>query len=304
MKEKGAEDRLAELIWRTLKIRIFLLVLAIGIQLVVWSALTSGDQKAQEVDIRFCQQLLDDQEKRFPTITQNPDVWCTPESARSYVEATRAASPIVLAAVQSAGQKETDEAKSLRKTYSDSVSEFAEYDRNRRQAFPLQLQFSSEYTGGNAILNGQQMAEFLPFGALILLSVIITLGCQQAFYKQELAILVNAPHSAESRALRVARSQFFADFGAAKNSRPPHLTLSPDRLVVGTLYAIFAVLFIALIFDYASSIIHLTDSLFFSYSFALYSTAFILVTLVVRTHVAYSRLRPKPLSSPWKKRTR
>jgi hypothetical protein len=54
-----SEIRLAELIWRTVKLRLSLLVLAIVVLLVVWSSLLNGNQEAQKIDTKFCEYLVD-----------------------------------------------------------------------------------------------------------------------------------------------------------------------------------------------------------------------------------------------------
>jgi len=46
-KVNDSEERLAELIWRTVKLRVSLLVLTILVLLVVWSAMASGKKQAR-----------------------------------------------------------------------------------------------------------------------------------------------------------------------------------------------------------------------------------------------------------------
>ena len=52
------ETRISELLWRTIKLRASLLALATVVSLIVWSAVLSGDQRANLVDAEYCQKLV------------------------------------------------------------------------------------------------------------------------------------------------------------------------------------------------------------------------------------------------------
>jgi hypothetical protein len=54
----NSEIRLAELIWRTIKLRASLLVLALVVLLIVWSSLVNGNQEAHKIDVAFCGDLV------------------------------------------------------------------------------------------------------------------------------------------------------------------------------------------------------------------------------------------------------
>jgi hypothetical protein len=84
-----AADRLGELIWRTIKIRISLLALGIIVLLVVWSSLLTGDQQALELDRTFCHQLSDDAKRDLPTGTPFWELACDTDSARVSTESSR-----------------------------------------------------------------------------------------------------------------------------------------------------------------------------------------------------------------------
>ena len=53
-----SSTRLAELIWRTVKLRVTILMVSLVALLVLWSALLTADQSAQQIDIRFCRTEL------------------------------------------------------------------------------------------------------------------------------------------------------------------------------------------------------------------------------------------------------
>jgi hypothetical protein len=207
--DERAEERLAELIWRSIKLRVSLLVLTIFLLLIVWSGLINGDKRAQEVDVKFCQQLAAESDKELSNSSPpSAGIWCTPRNARNYIEGARSTKQILLLGSEATDDK--DARNKLLQKYNERVAALAEYDSERRAAYLLQIQLPSEYSGSNVILNGQFVAKLLPFFVLIVLSVIVLLGFQQAAYKQQLAFLLKKSDSATDRGLTLARGQFFA----------------------------------------------------------------------------------------------
>src|ERR1700741_1929749 len=84
-----SEERLAELIWRTVKLRVSLLVLTNLVLLVVWSSMANGKKQAQAVDLDFCQQLTAQENKVNPSRHASAAALCAPHAARSFVESSR-----------------------------------------------------------------------------------------------------------------------------------------------------------------------------------------------------------------------
>ena len=295
-REIDAEERLAELIWRTIKLRVSLLVLTILVLLIVWSALASGNKQAQLIDIDFCKQLIAETNQELPVISLSAETWCDASNAHKYVEGGRTANEMLLMASQATSESNKTVADKLLKQYVAKKFEFAEYDEKRRAAYPLQIQVSSEISGSNIILNGQFVAMLLPFCVLLVLSVIILLGFQQASYKQRLVSLLASRRDGSDRALRIARGQFFAGIIQDRDSIfSKVLVLSPERLATGSLYILLVALFAVDVFLYIANIIDLTNSIFFSYPFLVYSVVFVLGFLLLRTRRFYLE-RPRPVA--------
>jgi hypothetical protein len=254
--------------------------------LIVWSALVNGDKRAREVDIQFCQESVAQTNKELPILSVSADVWCSPENARNYDEGARVANEIILKGSAAADKK--DAAEKLLQKYIATKKRLAEYDEKRRAAYPLQIQLSSEYSGSSVILNGQFVAKLIPFCVLIVLTIVILLGFQQAAYKQQLVFLLGDDNAtATDRLLRLARGQFFAGVTKGRTSFSRHLILTPERLAMGSLYVLLFAVFSAVLFAYIATIINLTDSIFVSYPFAVYAAAFVLGCLSLRTRGSY-----------------
>src|SRR5712692_5923530 len=89
----AAQERFAELIWRTVKLRVSLLVVCAVMLLVTWSGLTNGNVEATKLDIDFCHHLSDEASKALSTATGKnvePFAFCTAGYARYYIEGGRA----------------------------------------------------------------------------------------------------------------------------------------------------------------------------------------------------------------------
>src|SRR5580704_922583 len=95
-KNDDGEIRLAELTWRTVKLRVSLLVLTNLILLVVWSSMANGKKQAGAVDAEFCKRLVAEQNNATPAIDLLDAAWCTKDGARNFVEGARLANGILL----------------------------------------------------------------------------------------------------------------------------------------------------------------------------------------------------------------
>jgi len=269
--------------------------------------MANGKKQARAVDLDFCQQLVAEENKATPSSEVSAATWCTPDGARNFVEGARTANGILLMGWQALSEDEATKqgAEKILKQYVATKLILDEYDAKRRDAFPLQVQLSSEYSGGNIVLNGQFAAKLLPFCVLVVFSIVVVLGFQQASYRRQLiSLLPEGPGDDGDRAMRVARGQFFAGFTPGKDSRLlDWAVLSPDTLAIGGLYLLFGVLFFSVVLSVISDLVHLTDSVLLSYPSALLGMAFVLALLLVRTHQRYNKLYPGPQPAR-KRRTR
>jgi hypothetical protein len=281
----AAEERLAELIWRTIKLRVSLLVVTALVLLVVWSALSSGDARAQQVDIEFCRKLAAESTV-LPFAPTSADTLCVARTARNDVEAARITNE--RRRIDWLGMVGTDQnaAARLLRDYAGKKAEFDAYDESRRASYPLQMQLSSGYSVATATLNGQVVAKILPFCVMGVLSLVILLGFQQAAYRRQLVKLLRENRTDSDRALSDSRSQFFG--GVVEGAGLGEMfVLSPEGLVVGGLYALLLIPFGAVLFTYAADIVNLTSSIFLSFPCAVLGASFVLATLLWRVRAIY-----------------
>ena len=304
--DNDSDVRLAELIWRTVKLRVSLLVLTNLVLLVVWSSMANGKKQAAAVDVEFCKQLVAEQNETTPAVKMSDTDWCTASGARSFVEGTRATNGLLLKGWESLYQDEAtrEGADKILKMYSKKNQILNEYDTKRRDAFPLQVQLSPEYSGSSIVLNGQFAATLLPFCALIIFSIVLVLGFQQISYKRQLesSLLPAGYADTSDRATRIARGQFFA--GLDTGSRFGNWGLiSPETLTIGCLYLLFGVALFSVVVSVISDLVHLTDSVLISYPAALLALAFALALFLSKTRRRYTQLFPRP-SATRERRTR
>jgi hypothetical protein len=220
---------------------------------------------------------------------------CSARGARNFVEGDRVANGILLEVWRGLYQDETtrDKADKILKLYNDKKQILDEYDTKRHDAFPLQVQLSSEYSGSSIVLNGQFAAKLLPFCALIIFSIVVILGFQQVSYKRQLESLLPAGFADTSdRATKIARGQFFA--GLDTRSRFVNWGLiSPETLTIGCLYLLFGVALFSVVVSVISDLVDLTDSVLISYPAALLAMAFAFALLLSKARGRYTRLFPR-----------
>lgn len=307
------EIRLAELIWRTFKLRASLLILSILVMLITWSALITGDRKAATVDDMFCGHLVDENNqiqngltaaenkylKSKGTPTVQPIIFsaqdtCVAPISRTWIESTRYNDKTL-------GQLPglPDEVKNI---YSARPKEFQDYDADRRAAYRLEIQLSSTYSASSVEANSLSVAEAVPFCVFIALAAYFVLGFQQANYQAQLRVLHKADNGDKSdMPLKRAQAQFCTgtprDPGSAFIES---LVLSPERIATGTLLVGAVILLVAVVSAFILDLVHLTDSIFYSYPFALYASASVLSTLLVLTRRFYftSKRAGRDLISP------
>lgn len=267
-RDNDTDVRLAELIWRTVKLRVSLLILTNLVLLVVWSSMASGKKQAAAVDVEFCKEFVAEQNKTTPAVELSDRDWCTASGARTFLEGARAANGILLRGWGSLYQDETtrEGATKILKMYNEQKQILDEYDTKRHDAFPLQVQLSPEYSGSRIVLNGQFAATLLPFCALIVFSIVLVLGFQQVSYKRQLESSLPPTGYADAldRATRIARGQFFAGLDTGSHFASWGL-ISPETLTIGCLYLLFGVALFSVVVSVISDLVHLTDSVLMSY---------------------------------------
>jgi hypothetical protein len=292
--------RLAELIWRTVKLRVFLLIISIVILLVVWSALVHGNQEAQKLDFQFCNVLVNqDNEihkslneqwaksypgKTVPFAILNPADFCSGLGSRKWIEISRssdAAFPLNWPGLP-------DAVVGLRQQRQQG---FADYDTRRYSTYQLTLTLSPEYTESRVEANALSIAEIVPIFILIALTVYFILGFQEQAYRDHLRGLLRTNVTEENEAeLANAQTQFFASPQITPNhSFTRYFICSPEKIVTRTLFFTLLFLLAKVITVFIFSVVHLTDTIFSGYPFKLYFVISITVCILVSTRRYYPR---------------
>lgn len=303
-----SEIRLAELIWRTVKLRVWLLVLAIVALLITWSALVKGNREAEKIDSTFCQylvvnhnelrqQLTDAVNK---SLTNRPDLpksqpillsseeECQTGHSRVWIEITRSTDETLPLEIPIANGIPTNDF--IQKSVDEKHRKFAEYDLQRPAAYELQIQLSSEYSGSTIIVNALTIAKVVPFGVFLVLTIVTILGFQQSAYQERLRALLRKRHGDELWEA-MAEAQFFAAPVRRVQSRPEaYFALSVDDLAVGTLAIATVVLLFGMVSTFLLNLVHLTDSVISGYPFALYAALILSVSVTVLNRGIYTNL--------------
>jgi hypothetical protein len=299
-----SEIRLAELIWRTAKLRVALLIFAIVVLLIVWSSLLNGNQEAQKIDSKFCEYLVDshnsvqkrlvkeankssesrpDMPKLEPLLLSSEDQ-CHIGTARNWIEIT----------------KDTDEQLPFQTSINPSLDfmakaedekrrAFADYYMQRHEAYRLQIQLSAEYSGSTIIVNALTVAKVIPFCVFLLLTIVLILGFQQTAYRRQLRALV-LKKTGDELSLAMAETQFFA---ASLDPDPSHpekcLAVSPIGLTITVVSAALLLLTTIIVWTFLLTLVQLTDSIILSYPFMLYASVILLSGILIITRESYLR---------------
>jgi len=295
-----SEVRLAELIWRTVKLRVSLLILTIVVLLVVWSSLSNGSREAEKIDRTFCEYLVDqqntlqknlDQQAREslhpnpgtprpqPLVLSSEDT-CHVGSSRTWIEITRNTDEML-------SWPTTSPFDLLAKAANERRKAFVDYDTKRHEAYRLQIQLSSEQSSSTIIVNALTVAKVIPFCVLAVLTVVVVLGFQQSAYRRQLrSHLRNRAGDDLFQAMAVA--QFLAaPFRQASSRVEKWLEVPPVGLAVGTLSIAVVLLLLGVISSFTLTLVYLTDSIIFSYPFALYACLILLTCMLMVTRRSY-----------------
>lgn len=284
------EERISELLWRTIKLRVSLLFVAVVVLLIVWSGILSGDERAKPVDLEYCRKLVtmtDSELVRMdvkrPVHEADISVTCSEAAARSWIELQRRFNAFYLS-----GSSGT-----ARQSYLDRAAVLSEYDSKRSASYKFQIQLSSEISSGELYVNALTIAEVVPFVILGLAAMSVVLGFQQRAYRGRLAQLARQEKGAGVFA--VVRTQFFTFSGFASKSgswgaRWP--VLSVEGVAIWGLVAALVLAFGGLLSSFAENVVHLTDSTVHNYVSELYGFAFLLGFWLLYTRRVYEeRLR-------------
>jgi hypothetical protein len=303
-----SEVRLAELIWRTVKLRVSLLILTIVVLIVVWSSLSNGNQEAQKIDTTFCRYLVDQEnttrriiqeqaEKslddlfkgnhaksrppRTPPLIWSPDDLCQGGSSRTWIEITRNTDEMMLS------WQTTSPLDLVAKAANERRKAFVDYDTKRHEAYRLQIQLSSEQSSSTIIVNALTVAKVIPFCVFAVLTVVVVLGFQQSAYRRQLrSHLRNRAGDDLFQAMAVA--QFLAaPFRQAASRVEKWLEVPPVGLAMGTLSIAVVLLLLGVISSFTLTLVYLTDSIIFSYLFALYACLVLLTCVLMVTRRSY-----------------
>jgi len=275
-------DRLAGLIWSSVKLRGTILLIAFLGLMTMWSSLEDGNKKALDTDKTICYALS--QVLQVP----NPQIYCVNVgifSSRVINEQVRAG----IAALPNA-YRNSDVLKSM----------LEQYDRERRADYDTKLPFSFVGINSSLNINTLSLAKVAPFIALTVIAAVVILEFQERYYKREMTRLLKKAHQDEL-SLAWARSRFFVgvpyDHKEESGGRFPFGRIvgpSPESLFLAALYIGFIYSLVILLRGFSDNVVHLTDSVFFSYVFAFYAALFLTVWLLLNTRNAY-RSQREPL---------
>jgi hypothetical protein len=280
MADTQAEQRFGQLIGRTFGLKISVLVLLLIALFVVWSTLTSGRQKAEQVDKEFCQQLAKDTYYGPGNVA-----FCEPAYlAQNTIRVARHAHDY--------DPYETDE--KLEKlnerlhTWAQHVQQFEEYDQRRRRAYQIEL--SLPYTKGPVFLDGALISDIWPFCALLAVAAAVALGFKQRCYEIHLTALLRKVKLKDARAREFALAEFSAGSLCEVNvsGKPVFLykkpfTFSPQTVGSAFLLIVVLLLSLRLLTDYSAQFSERGEEDFSGYYFWLYLFSVFLAFLLSRT---------------------
>ncbi len=310
MPESGQYDpRLSELTWRSVKLRISILILSIFTLLTTWSSLEVGNRKAPDVDQSYCLRIADNSQKLMNLQMQDfaalhpelprpedealsaADYCARVLSKRDWILFQKAEMAWLLTA---AASLESPSEKELATAISKELSD---YETRRSEAFRIDFKLAAGYSENDVEANALSVAAAVPFIVIGLLVLYFMLGHQEAGW----ASLLREELDRESSGGRVppdlfaAKSQYFVSpRDRVRAFWFPGFLRSPDKfakavLLLSTIYLLFAVTS-----EFAGELNSFTDSIFEGYSFWLCAAAFfaIVVIAISRHYCSATGLAP------------
>jgi hypothetical protein len=247
---QAEQQRFCELIRRTVRAKISILVLMLVVLFVIWSALSGGEQKAEEVDVAFCLQVIQDP-YYYPSGTGAE--YCKLYTAKGTIQTARHAHD------NDPPPPETAPPEELRKQvddFLDHAQQFKDYDWNRRQAYGIHL--SLPYIQGPVPLNATFISVVWPFCALLALAAVVALKFKQTCYEIHLSALLANTKSGEN-SKNFALTEFLAGQISEVNPRQEPrvflygkpIGLFPDVVVSGGLFVAVVFLSLNMLTDYS-----------------------------------------------------
>ena len=297
MSDSGQYDsRLSELIWRSIKLRISILLLCIICLLTTWSSLEVGNRKAQEVDRSYCLKIADKTNQLFllenPFLQQAPssgrpantvsdagDFYCASGDLHYWMLYQQAALKNSLS-----NTKEPEDQKNLEMAILKVLSD---YDARRNEAFRIDLKLASEFSENDIEVNALSVAAVVPFLVIGLLVLYLMLGYQEAGLTSQLRLELDRLESGEttSRDLFAAKSQYFVSpRDRVGGFRFLGFLRSPDKFAKTVLLSSTVYLLFRVTAEFADELNSFTDSLFEGYSFWLYTAAFCAIVIMVLSY--------------------
>jgi len=300
--DSTAEIRLAELIWRTIKIRLALSLLTIAAILLIWTTLEAGRKKAVILQKEFAQQEVNLLKKLAAggdaTLKSLQDATATPMQT---LEQQAAISPDVIIETEKrivsmllpvlGNDEQSIKAHQVLEERQQALND---YDRRQQDAF--QIEVSLPYLKGSVTVNALTLSDAWPFFVIAVLLVVITLGFQQKNYELILSLERTRWTTERERARSLALAEFFGgtlakhrDHGNEVWRYRRRLALYPESFIMGCVYLAVLYLSIQLLATYNPTLVHRTDSILFSYYSAVWTALVISGFLIYGTRAYYRR---------------
>jgi hypothetical protein len=276
------QQRFTQLAQHAFRVKVVVLLLLLVALFVVWSTLTNGNARAQEVDKAFCSQIIKD--PYYGPLKFSAEYSCssvtmvryTLEKARHYDNEPHPnpTSPDLLNKIRD---------------FLNHTVEFHDYDWNRRQSYRIEL--SLPYTRSPVSINGSLIADAWPFCMLLALSVAVALAFRQTCYEIQLSALIKE----EKQSKAFGRDSALAEFMAGDISEAKHggrtvflykkpIAFSPEAVTSGVLFATVVVLSLSLLTDYSPQSTELGAEVFGDYYYISFYAFFVaLLILLLRT---------------------
>jgi hypothetical protein len=279
------QQRFTKLAQNAFRMKVVVLLLLLVALFVVWSTLTNGNAKAEEVDKRFCQQIVAD--PYYSTNSHFGEFSCDSSLFfRRTIQEAKHMHDNDPPEPETASAQER--AKHVRE-FLDHLRQFDDYDWNRRQAYRIEL--SLPYTKGAVPLNGSLISDAWPFCMLLALSVAIALGFRQTCYEIQLSALIKEEKEPKIFGRDSALSEFLAgDISEVKHGgrtvflykRP--IGLFPEVITSGVLFVAVSILSLNLLTDYSPQFTERGYEVFGDYYYiGLYAFFVVLFLLLLRT---------------------
>lgn len=263
------QERFAKLIGHTFRLKISILVLVLVALFVVWSALTSGRQKADEVDKEFCQQIAKD--PYYSTLGLFSSSCEVITSVQSTIQTAR---HLHDGDFSDTSNKTPEKLREMLYVSMAHTQQFQEYEDRRREAYRINL--SLPYTKA-VFLDGVLVSDLWPFCALLAVYAALALSFKQSCYEIHLAALIQSVETKGTRARDFALAEFLpgSTSEVRLSGRPFFLYtkpigLSPETLASRSLFIVVTLLSLSLLTDYSPQFTERGEEVFSGYYFWLY----------------------------------